>query len=197
MKKIAIIGSGGFAREVAADLGLQDTTYFVEDEFVTDLEKEKPLSKFDPTQYRVLVAIGDPKTRSRIVSQMPSDTQYYTHISKHAIILEQDVFIGEGSIICAGTILTTNIRLGKHTHLNLHTTVGHDCQVGDFLTTAPGVKISGNVEIGDRVYLGTNSSVREKIQISSDVVVGMQGAVVKHIHSPGTYTGVPVKLLEK
>jgi serine acetyltransferase len=41
--------------------------------------------------------------------------------------------------------------------------------------------------------MGTNSSVREKIKISNDVIVGMNAAVVKNIEESGTYVGVPVK----
>jgi UDP-3-O-[3-hydroxymyristoyl] glucosamine N-acyltransferase len=101
--------------------------------------------------------------------------------------------IGEGSIICPNTILTTNIKIGNHTHLNLGSTIGHDTITGDFFTTAPGVKISGNCIIGDRVYFGTNSSVRERITICDDVTIGLNGGVVKNINEPGTYVGVPVK----
>ena len=41
-----------------------------------------------------------------------------------------DCEIGAGSIITAGCIITTNIKIGKHSHLNLHTTIGHDCELG-------------------------------------------------------------------
>ena len=87
--------------------------------------------------------------------------------------------------------LTTNIKLGKHSHLNLQTTIGHDCNIGDFFTTAPGAKISGNCKIGDRVYIGTNSSTREKITICNDVTLGLNSGVIKNISDPGIYVGTP------
>jgi len=195
MKK-GIIGAGGFAREVYWSLNpieRNDTVFFVDDEYWDDSdEKILPLSLFEFNKYEVIVAVADSKHRQRIVDQLPKKTKFFTHIHPSAQILADDVIIGEGSIICSGTILTTNIVLGKHSQLNLQTTIGHDCVIGDYFTTAPGAKISGNCDIGKRVYFGTNSSVREKIKICDDVVIGLNGGVVKNLYESGIYVGVPV-----
>lgn len=53
------------------------------------------------------------------------------------------------------------------------------------------VIVSGNVKIYNNVYMGNNSSIREKITINSSTTIGMNGAVVKHIIEPGTYVGTP------
>ena len=55
--------------------------------------------------------------------------------------------------------------------------------------------IGGNVNIGHNVYLGSGSNVKEKINICSDATIGMNGAVVKDIITPGTYVGIPTKKL--
>jgi serine acetyltransferase len=60
----------------------------------------------------------------------------------------------------------------------------------------PGAIISGNVKIFDLVYLGTNSSVKEKISIHSMVTIGSNSTVVKNINEPGTYVGVPSKKIK-
>lgn len=195
MKK-GIIGAGGFGREVYWSLNpieRNDTVFFVDDEYWDNSdEKILPLSLFESDKYEVIVAVADSKHRQRLVEQLPKKTKFFTHIHPSAQILADDVVIGEGSIICSGSILTTNIVLGKHSQLNLQTTIGHDCVIGDYFTTAPGAKISGNCNIGKRVYFGTNSSVREKIKICDDVVIGLNGGVVKNIYESGIYVGVPV-----
>jgi sugar O-acyltransferase (sialic acid O-acetyltransferase NeuD family) len=194
IRKIAIVGSGGFAREVAADLRDHAVTFFVDDQYITNPVEELPLSKLNISEYVVLVAVGDPKLRASIVERLPVETEYYTHISKHAVLLDSSTIeIGEGSIICAGVVITTNVQLGKHSQLNLGTTIGHDCNLGNYFTTAPGVKVSGNVIAGNRVYLGTNATVRQKLYLVDECVIGMQAAVVKNIIEPGVYTGVPAK----
>lgn len=199
MKK-GIIGAGGFGREVYYSLSLKEqanTIFFVNDEYWSKNDNNVlPLSEFKTDEYEVIVAVGNPSDRKKIIESLPSKTKFFTHIHDSVVILDKSVEIGEGSIICAGTILTTNIKIGKHCHLNLHSTVGHDTIIGEYFTTAPGVKISGNCNIGDCVYFGTNASVREKIQICDNVTIGLNAGVVKDINESGTYVGVPVKKIK-
>jgi len=200
MKK-GIIGAGGFGREVYWSLNpieRNNTVFFVDDAYSDGNDDNVlPSSLFESDKYEVVVAIADSKHRERIVNELPKNTKFFAHIHPSAQIHGEDVIIGEGSIICAGTIITTNVKLGKHTHLNLHTTIGHDCIIGDYFTTAPGVKISGNCNISDLVYVGTNASIKEKISINSLTTRGLNAGVVKNIEEPGTYIGTPAKKLNK
>jgi sugar O-acyltransferase (sialic acid O-acetyltransferase NeuD family) len=196
-----IIGNGAFAREIYWSLEYNDRInciFFVDDKIYDEKEKNTlPISKFDLEKYEVIIAIANAKIRERIVSELPKETKFFTHINKSVIIQGDDVEIGDGSIICAGSILTTNIKIGKHTHLNLQTTIGHDNMIGDYFTTAPSVSISGNCIIGDRVYFGTKSCTKEKIKICDDVIVGLHAGVLKSIDMPGIYVGTPAKLINK
>ena len=196
MKK-GIIGAGGFGREVFWSLPSIErinTVFFVDDLYWSENTSGiYQLSKFNPDEYEIIIAVGSPIARKKIVDALPKSTRFFTHIHESAQLLAPDIEIGEGSIICANSIITTNVKIGKHCHLNLDSTVGHDTTIGDFFTTAPGAKISGNCKIGDCVYFGTNSSVREKIEICSNVTIGLNAGVVKNIIEPGTYVGVPVK----
>jgi sugar O-acyltransferase (sialic acid O-acetyltransferase NeuD family) len=192
----ALIGAGGFAREIKAHMSQPDMLCFVDEKYYTGEPYTKKLSEFDPEIYEVLIAVGDPRDRFNIVQKLPKETKYFTFIHPSAIIIGKDVKIGEGSIVCAGSIITTNIKIGNHSHLNLHTTIGHDCIIGDYFTTAPGAKISGNCKIYDCVYIGTNASVRQKISIHSFSTIGMNAAVVKNIEQSGIYGGVPAKKIK-
>jgi sugar O-acyltransferase (sialic acid O-acetyltransferase NeuD family) len=191
----AIIGAGGFAREVQAAMGI-DCKFFVDDEYMKVESGIYGLSQFNPEKYKVVVAIGDPTDRANMIAKLPSNTKYFTFVDPTVTILGADVKIGEGSIICAGCIITTNVQLGKHTHLNLLSTIGHDTTTGDYFTTAPGAKISGNCIIGNRVYIGTNASTRQKLNICDDVIIGMNATVVKDIIEPGVYVGIPAKKIK-
>jgi sugar O-acyltransferase (sialic acid O-acetyltransferase NeuD family) len=191
MKK-ALIGYGGHAREVMAQMGTK-LTCFVDDEYVT--EYTKPISEFNPLEYTLMVAIADSTDRFNMIQRLPKETKFFTFIHKTSQIIGDDVIIGEGSFIGANSILTTNIKLGKHTILNRGNHVGHDTIIGDYFSAMPGAIISGNVNIGNCVYIGTNSSVREKINITSNTILGLNSGVVKDISIEGTYGGCPVKLL--
>lgn len=191
MKK-ALIGFGGHAREVMAQMGEQ-LPCFVDDEYV--IEGTQPLSSFNPTEYEVIVAVGSSKDRYDIVQKLPKETKYFTFIHPTALIMDV-VEIGEGSFIGAYSILTTNIKIGKHALLNRGNQIGHDSTIGDYFSAMPGAIISGNCTIHDCVYVGTNASIKEKITIHSLTTIGSNAAIVKHIEEPGTYIGIPAKKIK-
>ena len=57
----------------------------------------------------------------------------------------------------------------------------------------PGSIVSGNCIIGNNVYMGSNSTIREKISICGNVVIGMSSCSVKPITESGIYVGIPCK----
>jgi len=188
----ALIGNGGHAREVMAQMGIK-LFRFVDDQYMDN--DTLPLSELDINKYEVMVAIADSKDRYETTQRLPNGTKFFKFIHPTALVME-DVEIGEGSFIGANSILTTNIKIGKHAILNRGNHIGHDCVIGDFFSAMPGSVVSGNVRIYDCVYLGNNSSIKEKLSIHSLTTIGMNGAVVKHIVEPGTYVGVPVKKIK-
>jgi sugar O-acyltransferase (sialic acid O-acetyltransferase NeuD family) len=210
MEKICIIGAGGFGKEVLCLItDIYNLTAIQAAESICFLETDNfwkprvvngvrvlPLSEFVPEIYKAVIAIGNPNDRKAIVLQLPKQTRYITLIHP-SVVMSKWIEIGEGSIVCAGSIMTCNIKLGKHTHINLHTTIGHDCIAGDFFTTAPAVNISGKCKFGENVYCGTNSSFRENLEITDNTVIGMGAVVVKNISEAGTYIGNPLKRIEK
>jgi sugar O-acyltransferase (sialic acid O-acetyltransferase NeuD family) len=193
MKK-ALIGNGGHAREVMSQIG-EVLPCFVDDDFLT--EDTLPLSKFDPKEFQIMVAISDCFVRNRIVKNLPKKTTFFTFVHPTSLICSQNVFIGDGSFIGAFSILTSNIRIGSHCILNRSNHIGHDSIIGDFFSAMPGSIISGNCLIGDKVFIGTNSSVKEKTKIVSDTIIGLNSGVVFNIEEPGIYGGVPAKKIIK
>jgi len=199
--EVVIFGTGGFAREVACvlhDLGRGDRIVaFHEPDEVFEAREllgvpVRPQSAFDPAKHHAVVGIGNPKLRQKVVGELPADTVFETLIHP-TVVSSQWVDVGEGSVLCGGAVLTCQISIGKHCHINLNTTVGHDCTFGDFCTVAPGANISGNCEFGDRVDVGTQASFRQHLHICDDAVIGMGAAVVRDITEAGTYVGVPAK----
>ena len=204
IKKIAIIGYGGYAREIACNLQRHTYDFFVSktnyDNYNNDFKKYNNIYCIDDInfdKYKILPAIGDPKTREKIVKTFPKSIEFFTYIDKNAIILDENTIkIGKGSIINAGSILTTNINLGDFSHVNLNSTIGHDVVSGNYLTTAPGVHISGDTSIGKNVYFGTGSILRNKLSICNNVTIGMNSVINKDILEEGVYVGIPAKKIK-
>lgn len=203
MKKLCIFGAGGFAKEVfwlARACGYEPEAFI--DVHAGGTCCGKPIydeNYFDRASHVATVGVGAPKIREKIVNDIIRNhgNVFTTLVHPSAIKMDPSINVGYGSVICANCILTCDITLGNFSQLNLSTTIGHDTTTGTFFTTAPGVHISGKVNTGHRVYLGTNASVIEEIEICDDVLIGAGACVSKDILESGTYVGVPAKKLEK
>ena len=191
--KLALYGYGGHAREVACQIN-KEITFFVDDIYSNEIAR--PISEFNPNEYVMMVAVANSKDRETIVNKLPKETEYFTFIHPSAQIMDDNVEIGEGVFIGANSIITTNIKLGKHALLNRGNHIGHDTVIGDYFSMMPNAVVGGNVTIGDYVYLGSCSNIREKTNLSSDVTIGMNAAVVKDISESGVYVGVPANKLD-
>ena len=193
----ALVGNGGFASEVKATLRNMSMLSFVDDKYFEGKANTQPLSKFDPDKYKLFIAVGNSAAREKIVSRLPKETKYFNVIHPSVIFLNNvSIDIGYDCIFSANCLLTCNIKIGNHCHLNLATLIGHDVSIGDFFTSAPDVKIMGNNVIGNRVYFGTNASTKEKINIVDDVIVGLNAGVVSNLMEPGTYVGTPARKIK-
>ena len=188
--KLALFGYGGHAREAACQIE-QEVTFFVDDKYANDVAK--PISEFNPEEYMMIVAVADSKDRADIVAKLPKETKYFTFIHPSVHIMDDNIQVGVGSFIGTNSILTTNIKLGNHALLNRGNHIGHDSVAGNFFSMMPNAVVGGNVTIGDNVYLGSCSNIREKINITSDVLIGMNAAVVTNLTESGVYVGVPAK----
>ena len=191
--KRALLGYGGHAREVMFQMG-ENLPCFVEDNFVCN--STLPLSQFDPKEYKLMVAVGDSTIRKRLVDNLPPSTQFFTFIHETVISSKFYSVIGEGSFIGAYSIITTNVKLGKHTLLNRGNHIGHDSTIGDYFSAMPGAIVSGNVTIGNNVYMGTNSTIKEKINVTDNVTIGLNSGIIKDINQEGIYVGTPAKKIK-
>ena len=209
MKRLYIVGAGGFGREVAwlvERINLQSPTWelagFIDDDPTKIGTKQDNYSVIGDCKYLALqseecwlvCAIGSPEVRKVItkrLEQLPN-VKFATLIDP-SVLMSEHIQIGEGSIVCAGSILTVDIKLGRHSIVNLDCTIGHDVEFGDYLTAYPSVNISGSVFGGDCVEIGTGTQIRQGMRIVSNVVMGAGTVVISDITEPGTYVGVPVR----
>lgn len=208
-----IFGSAGFAKEIDWLLhtiyGAKSIHCFVGRDHVDEIINGAPVWSDEAFQNWMLthqsavegyVAVGSPAIREKIVSQMRhhASLSFPTLIAPGALMDQREgkVTLGEGTFVCEGNILTTDITIGKFVHLNLGCTVGHDTRIGDFVTLSPGCHISGNVTIGNNVFFGTGASVLERLHICDSAVIGAGSVVTKDITEPGTYVGIPAKRIK-
>lgn len=210
MKPLVIIGAGGFGREVAwlvEQLNEESNRYeligFLDDDATTTVERYPIIGSTiewlenPDTRVHVVCAIGDPFVRFRIADLFKSAGVTFATLVHPSVQRSRWVDIGPGSIICAHTILTTNIRIGAHSILNLDCTVGHDTQLGDFASLMPGVHLSGDVACGTGVYFGTGAAIINNVSIGEWTIVGAGAVVTADLPSRVVAVGVPAKPIKE
>ncbi|MFC0428829.1 acetyltransferase [Chryseobacterium scophthalmum] len=209
MKKIAIFGAGGFGREVktiidAINNNCPNTYEFIG--FYDDGLEKGSLANGHPIlggineinefldNLMLVISIGDPKIKKKIITQIKNEKiSYPTIIHPKASISNDFVKIGNGCIICEGTIITCNIEIKDFVILNLMCTVGHDTIIEDYCAFMPSVNISGEVKIEQGVYVGTGAKIINLLEIGENTIVGAGAVVSKSLPANCTAVGIPAK----
>jgi sugar O-acyltransferase (sialic acid O-acetyltransferase NeuD family) len=152
-----------------------------------------------PRDIHVVVAIGNPVVKRRVAGRVAaSGARFATGVHPTVVTSEYNT-IGSGTVVCAGSVLTTNIRVGDHVILNLSCTVGHNSVIGDHATVNPIVAISGDVTVEEAVLLGTGAAVVDKVRIGRGAIIGAGATVTRDIEPFATAVGtpaVPIKVRE-
>jgi sugar O-acyltransferase (sialic acid O-acetyltransferase NeuD family) len=210
IEDIIIIGAGGFGREVKTliDQINKEKVLFKIKGFYDDnpnlptkvnglpvlgtindlINTSKP--------YNIALAIGSPNLKADIILRLKlSGIQFKYPVLIHpsANIGMDDIHIGKGSIICAGNILTCNIKLEEFVTLNLVCTVGHDSIIRKFSSLMPNVNVSGDVIIEEEVYIGTGAKIINNLKIGKKTIVGSGAVVSKTLPENCTAVGIPAK----
>jgi len=209
MKDLIIFGASGFGREVAwavEKINKETPTWnllgFMDDDpdiqYTTIngypvLGKSGDIDKYSDAYF--VCAVGASRVREKIINKMKEvnpDVKFGTIIDP-SVELSSLVNIGEGTIICAHTIVTVNISIGKHVIINLDCTIGHDAVLNDFVTLYPSVNVSGMTNIGHAVELGTGLQIIQGKSVGDYSIVGAGAVIVKDIPPKCTAVGSPAK----
>lgn len=103
------------------------------------------------------------------------------------------VKLGAGTIICAGARLTTNILTGRHVHVHVNATIGHDTSLGDYASAYPQSAISGRCTIGDGATVGASATVIQGLTVGDSAFVGAGAVVTTEVIPRSTVMGVPAR----
>jgi sugar O-acyltransferase (sialic acid O-acetyltransferase NeuD family) len=212
MTDVVILGAGGFARE----------TYWV---FLQDNEEKKKwnvlgfvddnpklhgaelcnipvLGGFDWLEqnsgknFEVICGVGNPRSRKAIAGCAANRGFKFCTLVHPNARMSRWVELGAGTIVAAGAILTTQIKIGPHTIVNFGTTVGHDTSIGAYCNISPGCHISGCVKFGDGVEFGTGAVIIHGRSIGDWSVIGAGAAVGIDVPSHVTAVGVPCRVIK-
>ncbi len=215
MNRFGIYGAGGCGRGVLpvarqrlqADVaaGVADLV-FVDDNLSTPIINGQRVLTYAqwlelPARSRhINVAISDSHVRQKLAEQCAADGVRFFEVRAANVVQMDEVDLGEGAVLCPFVTLTSNIRIGKHFHANVHTVVEHDCVLGDFVTFGPGVRCNGNVHMEDHVYVGAGALIKQgspdvPLVIGRNAVIGMGAVVTKSVLPGAVLVGNPARPL--
>ncbi|MDP4788176.1 MAG: acetyltransferase, partial [Opitutales bacterium] len=204
MKKLLIVGAGGFGRELHAwasqhpDCGRAWTLAgFLDDnsEALTSFGRFAPvlsLSGHQPSADTVYLAgLGLPSMKEKLVAPLiAAGAEFLTFVHPRALIGAR-VKLGKGVVICPGSVLSVDIEIGDFAMVNLNCTIGHDASVGPWTTVSAQCDITGHVRVADRVFMGSRASIIPGKSVGSRAVVGAGAVVVTDVPAAVTVVGIP------
>ena len=211
---IGVYGASGFGKEVMPLVRQQYPTLLqAQFVFIDDGQAGSTLNGYPVLSYAdfvshsaqhkaVTIAIANSRVREKLVIRLDQDgIQHLAVQASHTVVLDE-VEIGEGSLLCPFSCLTSNIKIGKFFHANIYSYVAHDCIIGDYVTFAPGVKCNGNIHIEDYAYIGTGAVIKQgtpdkPLVIGKGAIVGMGAVVTKSVPAGVTVVGNPARILEE
>jgi sugar O-acyltransferase (sialic acid O-acetyltransferase NeuD family) len=206
MNRFVIWGCGGHAREVhwlceqIGDevVGFLDERPHMKGQIVNGVPVLGDLTDIETLRGEVRIVcggVGDPALRKRLVRKtLQAGFQPAPTLIHPGIVISKSNRIGEGCIVCAGSVLTVNIDIGNFVVINRSANISHDVIIHDYATIAPGVQVAGNVTIGEGAYVGIGASIREKITIGNEAVIGGGAFVKSDVPGRTLAAGVPARI---
>lgn len=196
---IGASGHGKVAYDIAKKMNRWNQIYYLDDDIFKRTSfpnlvvgSTKDIMKFQENS-DFFVAIGDNAIREKITNDLlDSNLNIVTLIHTNTVISD-DVTIGRGTIIMAGVVINTQTTLGVGCIVNTSSSIDHDNIIEDFVHISPGVRLAGNVKIGNKTWVGIGTIIINNINIHSNCMIGAGSLVINNIEKPGTYFGSPIK----
>lgn len=207
MKKIGIIGSGGHAKVIMDIINeinfIKINTYHIIGIFddnktgylnnVKILDTINNINKYDVDSF--VIAIGNDEIRKKIYEKYKNFI-WETLIHPMSYI-SKNIFIGEGTVICAGSLIQTEVNIGKHCIINTGSSIDHETIIGDFTSICPKATICGQVKIGTCTMIGANSTIIQNIIIGDNCIVGAGTVIIRCVNNNSKIVGNPGKIIDE
>ena len=209
MKKLLIIGAGGFGREVhqyAKDVLEKTTVDWQIEGFLDDnlnaLENYSYEHKVIGTisdhevkdEYVYICAIGDPKTKLDIGRKFLEKGAQFINLIHPTAYVSESCKMGVGVILCLNAKATTDVTLGNFVAVNVNSFCSHDSIIGNGSTISSFCDITGFAKLGEGVFLGSGVTVCPSVTVGDYAKIGAGSVVLHDIDAGKLAFGTPAKV---
>ncbi len=190
-KKIAVIGGGGFAKEIIEVIQMNG------DEVYGIFAKSSTLSYrhfgyldelLEHKEYfdGAILAIGAVNkegiaNRRAIMDFLKEHSINLISVISPLTTISPSVKIGDGVYIAHGVTISCDTKIGDSVLINNNALIGHDVFISENVSIAPQVFLGGGVIIEKDVMLGVGATLRQGIRVGSGSIVGMRSIIIKNI----------------
>lgn len=211
MKDIAIVGAGGFGKEVAAILlKINDhgPCWNLVGFFDDGIEEGTTISKYGDVlggieklndwkgSLSVVFAIGSPKVLQLLVSKIANPQINFPNIIHPEVFFadKETLKMGQGNVVVRGCSFSVDVKVGDFNQFNSISALAHDVEVGSYNVFMPLTRVSGEVQIGDANVFGLNTLILQGLKIGDRKRTGPGAVILTRPRKEGLYMGNPAKL---
>lgn len=208
-KKLVIVGAGEFA-QIAFEYFTHDSerdvvAFSVEPDYIDEtslyelpvVPLEQLAKEFPPSDCDVFVAVTQTqlnRVRMRLYRKVKElGYKCANYLSSNAFVW-RNVVLGENCFVFENNVLQPFVRVGNNVILWSGNHIGHRTVIEDHCFFSSHVVVSGYCHIGERSFMGVNSTLADHVQIAPDNLIGAGAVVTKSTEPDGIYRGNPATL---
>lgn len=207
MRNLYIIGARGCGREVY-NFFLKCKNSLVDVECVGFLDdKSNALDNFEgyppiissvedyiPQKNDVFIcALGDPKWVKYYTTIVEQKGGKFISLISPGASIGSNTKIGDGCIVPGWTVISCDVKIGRHVYFGVFSDIGHDVVIGDCCHLGSYTFIGGGACVGDSVTCHPRVNILPHIVIGDNSVLGAGSVVIRKVSTGTTVFGVPAK----
>ncbi len=204
MKKLIIIGAGGFSKSIVDAL---DKTQY---ELMGFLDSYKRGSHIEyeilgdsierleePSKYNYFIGIGDPQARREWYRKLKKRGLDLINVVDKSAILSTRIKLGEGIFIGKMSIINSDTVLEDNVVINTRALIEHGNHIKSHSNISTNTVLNGDVKVGEATFIGSCTVVNGQIKIGNNVTVGSGSVVIKDIEDNVVVAGSPTRLIRR
>lgn len=121
----------------------------------------------------------------------------YLNLQHPTSVVAPSSFIAEAVMLEPAVVISSQTIVRFGVTIKRQVSVGHHCDIGEFVEINPGVTISGHVNIGKGSIIGSGSVIRNNVTIGENSFIGMGSLVTKDIPAGVVAYGSPCKVIRE